>query len=112
MKLSVVHYRTASGKVPYQEWLARLRDTTAKAAVTRRIIRIELHDLGDHRRVGDGVSELRIAVGPGYRVYFGKVGTRIIVLLCAGDKGSQERDIAKAKTYWSDHQRRYEQSQD
>ena len=68
MILSVVHYRTATGKIPYQDWLQRLRDKTAKAAVIRRIIRIELDDLGDHKRVSDGVSELRIDVGPGYRV--------------------------------------------
>ena len=109
MKLSVVHYRTSTGKIPYQDWLRRLRDTTAKAAIIRRIIRIELNDFGDHHRVGDGVSELRIDVGLGYRVYYGKVGTTIVVLLTAGDKGSQERDIAKAKAYWEDHQQRYEQ---
>ena len=68
MMLSVAHYRTATGKIPYQDWLQRLRDKTAKAAVIRRIIRIELDDLGDHKRVSDGVSELRIDVGPGYRV--------------------------------------------
>ena len=53
MILSVVHYRTATGKIPYQDWLQRLRDKTAKAAVIRRIIRIELDDLGDHKRVGE-----------------------------------------------------------
>ena len=97
MTLSVVHYRTATGKIPYQDWLQRLRDKTAKAAVIRRIIRIELDDLGDHKRVGEGVSELRIDVGPGYRVYFGLMGKTVVVLLTAGDKSSQERDIARAR---------------
>ena len=92
-----------------QDWLQRLRDKTAKAAVIRRIIRIELDDLGDHKRVGDGVSELRIDVGPGYRVYFGVMGKTVVVLLTAGDKSSQERDIARAKAYWKDHQKRYDQ---
>lgn len=109
MKLSVLHYRTAAGKIPYQEWLAKLKDKTAKAAVVRRSIRIELGDLGDHKRLGDGVSELRVDVGPGYRVYFGTVGKMVVLLLTGGDKGSQERDIARAKAYWKDHQERYDQ---
>ncbi len=90
--------------------MRRLRDKTAKAAVIRRIVRIELGDVGDHRRVGDGVSEMRIAVGPGYRVYYGTTGKTIIVLLTAGDKSTQERDIARAKTYWKDHRDRDDQS--
>lgn len=107
MKLSVVHYITTAGKVPFQEWLGRLRDKTAKAAIIRRIIRIELGDLDDHKRVGDGVSELRIHVGPGYRVYFGRLGDTLIVLLLAGSKATQEKDIERAKQYWKDHQDRY-----
>lgn len=106
MKLSVVHYVTATGKVPYQDWLDRLRDKTAKAAIIRRIIRIELGDLSDHKRVGGGVSELRIHVGPGYRVYFGMLGDTVIVLLLAGSKGTQEKDLERAKHYWNDHQDR------
>ena len=109
MKLSVRHYRTATGKIPYQAWLAKLKDKTAKAAVIRRLIRIELGDLGDHRGVGDGVSELRIDVGPGYRVYYGMVGQTVVLLLTAGSKSSQERDIARAKGYWNDYQARDEQ---
>ena len=109
MKLTVQHYRTATGKIPYQAWLAKLKNKTAKAAVVRRSIRIELGDLGDHKHVGDGVSELRIDVGPGYRVYYGMVGGTVVLLLTGGDKGSQERDIAQAKGYWKDHQKRYDQ---
>ena len=107
MKLSVVHYVTETGKNLYQTWLGRLKDKTAKAAITRRIIRIELGDLGDHKRIGDGVSELRIDVGPGYRVYYGTVEKTIVVLLIAGTKGTQERDILRAKTYWQNFQERY-----
>ena len=109
MKLSLRHYRTSTGKIPYQEWLAKLKDKTAKAAVVRRSIRIELGDLGDHKGVGDGVSEIRIDVGPGYRLYYGVVGQTVVLLLTGGSKGSQERDIARAKGYWKDHQERYEQ---
>jgi putative addiction module killer protein len=107
MKPSVVHYVTETGKDLYQAWLERLKDRTAKIAITRRVIRIELGDLGDHKRLGDGVSELRINVGPGYRVYYGSVEKTIVVLLVAGTKGTQERDILRAKTYWQDFQERY-----
>jgi putative addiction module killer protein len=107
MKLSVVHYVTDADKDLYQAWLERLKDKVAKAAITKRVIRIELGDLGDHKRIGDGVSEMRIDVGPGYRVYYGSVEKTIVVLLIAGTKGTQERDIVRAKTYWQDFQRRY-----
>ena len=111
MAYSVVQYVTSLGKVPYQDWLRRLKDKTAKASVIRRILRIELGDLGDHKRVGDGVSELRIDVGPGYRVYFGSVGKTVVVLLLGGNKSSQERDIERAKRYWKDHQERHDKGQ-
>ena len=110
MKLQVEHYRTATGKIPYLQWLTKLKDRTAKAAVIRRSIRIELGDLGDHKSVGDGVWELRIDVGPGYRVYYGMAGKTVVLLLTAGDKGSQSRDIARAKDFWNDYQ--YRQSED
>ena len=106
MTSSIVQYVTVSGKVPYQDWLGRLRDKAAKASVVRRILRIELGDLGDHRRVGDGVSELRIDVGPGYRVYFASIGKTVIVLLLAGTKSTQTKDIERAKKYWKDYQER------
>ena len=60
-----------------------------------------LGNLGDYKPLGDGVYELRIKAGPGYRVYFGILGNSVILLLCGGDKGSQDRDILKAKEYWS-----------
>ena len=77
MTISVVHYVTATGKDLYQAWLDRLKDRTAKLAIVRRVIRIELGDLGDHKLIGDGVSELRIDVGPGYRVYLAASGRRL-----------------------------------
>ena len=110
MMPTVVQYVTAAGKVPYQEWLSRMKDKAAKASVIRRILRIELGEFGDHKRIGDGVSELRIDVGPGYRVYFGAIGKTIVVLLLAGNKSTQSRDIERAKKYWKDYQERHEQS--
>ncbi len=81
----------------YTEWTQRLRDRRAKLAIERRIRRVELGNLGDAKSIGDGVSEMKIDLGPGYRLYFAKSGKTIIVLLCGGDKSTQRRDITKAK---------------
>ena len=70
------------------------------------MIRVRLGNLGDCRSVGNGVFELRIDFGSGFRVYFGQEGNDVVVLLCGGDKGSQEKDIHKAKEYWSDYRSR------
>ena len=81
----------------FSDWFAELRDRKAQAAVARRIVRIEAGNMGDVKSLGDGVSEARIDFGPGYRLYFTRRGNTVIVLLVGGDKGSQTRDIAKAK---------------
>lgn len=81
----------------FDAWLGNLRDRAARAIITRRIDRIAEGNLGDVKSIGDGVSELRVDHGPGYRVYFTRRGEVVIVLLCGGDKSSQTRDIARAK---------------
>ncbi|MFZ5604314.1 MAG: type II toxin-antitoxin system RelE/ParE family toxin [Pseudomonadota bacterium] len=81
----------------FDRWLHDLRDARARARVETRIRRLSLGNPGDVKPVGEGVSELRIDYGPGYRVYFMQRGPVLIVLLCGGDKGSQDRDIALAK---------------
>ena len=96
-------YITANGKVPFAEWLDRLRDRRARLKIKLRLDRVEEGNLGDCRSVGEGVFELRIDYGPGYRVYFGQIGLRIVLLLCGGDKSTQEKDICKAKEYWADY---------
>ncbi|MEB3179318.1 MAG: type II toxin-antitoxin system RelE/ParE family toxin [Nostocaceae cyanobacterium] len=68
-----------------------------------RFARLQLGNFGDYRFVGEGVYELRIDYGPGYRVYFGQVGNTIILLLCGGDKSTQNRDLLKAIEYWQDY---------
>ena len=80
----------------FSEWLSGLRDARAKAEVARRVRRLALGNPGDVKPVGEGVSELRIHYGPGFRVYYVQRGNLLIVLLCGGDKGSQARDIALA----------------
>ncbi len=81
----------------FTEWLAGLADERAAARVVLRIRRLEMGNAGDVKSVGDGVSELRITYGPGYRLYFTKLGREIVMLLCGGEKSSQRRDIALAK---------------
>ena len=102
MKHQVKEYVTPDGKCPFREWLNSL-DAQVKARIQARIFRFELGNLGDHKSVGKGVWEARILFGPGYRVYFGKEDGRIILLLFAGDKSTQSRDIKKAQTYWEEY---------
>ena len=82
----------------FGEWLRALTDDVGKAHILRRIVSAELGNFGDCEAVGDGVSEMRIHYGPGYRVYFVRNGGAIYVLLCGGNKASQKRDIKRAKT--------------
>jgi putative addiction module killer protein len=80
----------------YAKWFAKLRDREARARILVRIRRLSLGNAGDVQPVGEGVSEMRIDRGPGYRIYFVRRGTALVVLLAGGDKGSQARDIQKA----------------
>lgn len=82
------------------EWLNNLKDPTIRMRIRRRLDRLELGNLGDCKPVGEGVSELRLAFGSGYRIYFAEEDDVIIILLCAGDKSSQKNDIKTAKIYW------------
>jgi putative addiction module killer protein len=99
-------YRTQNGRVPFTEWFESIRDTRAQGRIEARLISLEFGNFGDYRSVGGGVFELRIHVGRGYRVYFGEVDNMVVLLLCGGDKSSQQRDIERAKTYWRDYKER------
>lgn len=81
----------------FDKWLRRLRDPRARARIAARIRRLSLGNPGDVQPVGDGISELRIDYGPGYRVYFRRQGAVLVLLLCGGDKDTQQRDIGMAK---------------
>ena len=102
----IQNYLTVDGKSPFEEWLDSLRDTRARAKIKNRLKRVELGNLGDYRSVGAGAYELKIDYGPGYRVYFGQVGSIIVILLCGGEKSTQEQDILRAKEYWRNYERR------
>ncbi|MBD2607870.1 type II toxin-antitoxin system RelE/ParE family toxin [Scytonema hofmannii FACHB-248] len=101
----IQRYVTQEGKVPFAEWFDSLRDTNAKAKIISRLNRVTAGNLGDYRSVGEGVCELRIKYGSGYRIYFGFRGLTIVLLLCGGDKSTQEQDIQKAKEYWANYER-------
>jgi putative addiction module killer protein len=104
--IEIVRYQREDGTEPYTEWFRKLSDAAAKMSIGKRLRRVEVGNLGDCKPVGQGVSELRIDFGPGYRIYFGMRGTVMVILLCGGDKSSQDRDIPKAKAYWADWRRR------
>ena|ERR1700677_4112077 len=96
----VVAFRRREGQVPFEEWLNDLNDKIAVARILARLARVRQGNPGDCKPVGEGVSELRVDHGPGYRVYFGQKGRTLVVLLCGGDKRTQARDIRIAKQYW------------
>ena len=102
--MDVEIYQNQNGNEPFVEWLSSIRDKTTVARIRSRLRRIEeTGNLGDYRSVGGGVFEFRLQFGAGYRIYFGKIGDDAILLLRGGDKGSQSRDIEKAKTDWKAH---------
>jgi len=99
-------YITPDGRNPFAEWLSSLRDLNAVVKIEQRLDRVRLGNLGNSKSVGEGVCELKIDFGPGYRVYFGQFGSTIVLVLCGGDKSSQEQDIRKAKEYWKEYEER------
>ena len=99
MALVVREYLDDRGRSPFRKWLAIL-DVAIRARIQARVLRFESGNLGDHKEVGDGVWEARLVFGAGYRIYFGKSGSEVLVLLLGGDKGSQRKDIERAKIYW------------
>ena len=97
---TVIVYQDAEGKEPFTKWLNGVRDRRDCRLILKRVGRLEQGLYGHCRSVGEGIPELRILFGPGYRVYFGEKADCIVVLLCGGDKSSQNLDIQGAKAYW------------
>lgn len=104
--IEVFRYQAEDGTEPVSDWLNGLRDKRAQAKLRIRLKRLEAGIFGDCEPVGDGVLELREHLGAGYRVYLGRHGQTVVILLCGGDKKSQTRDIEVAKACWSDWKRR------
>ncbi len=99
-------YIRSDGSIPFAEWFLSLRDRRVRAKINERLRRVSLGNLGDYRSVGDGIFELRIDYGSGYRIYFARVKLTTILLLCGRDKSTQKQDIRKAKEYWRDYENR------
>jgi len=95
-----IRHAVVDGHDLYQEWMDGLRDARARVAVLRRVDRVAQGNFGDHKYCSDGVWELRIDVGIGYRVYYGLREATVVILLAGGDKRSQSRDIANAVDLW------------
>ena len=100
--MNIQIYRDENGNEPFEQWLSSIRDNPTWARIDNRLKRVRSGLLGDHRLIGEGVFELRLDFGPGYRIYFGRIGCEHILLLTGGNKNSQRRDIAIAKRYWKD----------
>jgi putative addiction module killer protein len=106
LPIELLEYLDRHDRNPFRDWLEGLKDQQARARIRVRLNRVRLGNFGDCKSLGGGVSELRISHGPGYRVYFGRKGNTVVILLCGGDKGTQSKDIALAQAYWEDYQRR------
>ena len=102
----VIHYQTKNGRIPFEEWFLSLKDVTVKSRILARIDRLLRGSLGDSKRVGNGVFELRFHFASGYRVYFGIDQGVIVILLLGGDKSTQQSDIRRSHVYWLDYLRR------
>ena len=106
MSFVLHHYVTSEGDDVFIQWLSGVRDRVARAQVANRVNRLERGNFGDHRFCREGVWELRLDTGPGYRVYYARDGEKLILLLGGGDKRTQDRDIERAIAHWRDWQRR------
>lgn len=95
-------YVTLYGKVPFKLWMNGIKDPVVRHRIRSRLDRVEIGHYGDYRTLGDGVCELKLDFGPGYRIYFAEQDHVIVILLCGGDKRSQSKDIDMAKAYWKE----------
>ncbi|HWK46669.1 MAG TPA: type II toxin-antitoxin system RelE/ParE family toxin [Stellaceae bacterium] len=104
--IDLLRYQREDGREPFTEWLNTIRDKIAAARIRIRLRQVEAGNFGDCDTVGESVIELRIHVGAGYRVYCARHGKTIVLLLCGGDKSTQDRDIKRAKELWVEWKRR------
>lgn len=102
----IKRYITKDGKIPFAKWFDSLKSRKTQLKITERLRRVSLGNLGDYKAMGEGICELRIDYGSGYRIYFAQEGSQIILLLCGGDKDTQKKDILLAREYWYDYRNR------
>ncbi len=103
--ITIYYYQTGAGRCPFKDWLESL-DESAQGIVDARLIRVRRGLLGQAESLGTGLWELKFDVGPGYRIYFGKDGRTLVILLHAGHKKGQTADIETAREFWADYLRR------
>jgi len=103
--IEVRDYVARNGAVPFRDWLGRI-DTGARARIVTAILRLEMGNFSAAQSVGAGVSELRLDFGPGYRVYFGRDGEKLVILVGGGTKKRQQTDIEIAQRLWAEYKRR------
>ena len=101
-------YTDATGRAPFEEWLNAMKDTQGRARIRARLARLQAGNFGDCKPLRDGVQELRIDHGPGYRVYLSRQGPVLVLLLCGSDKGEQDKAIKLALAYLADWKQRGE----
>ena len=101
--IEIQYYRSLNGSQPFIEWFDSIRNKNTQQRIDKRLARLEDGNFGDCQSVGGGVFELRLHFGPGYRIYFGQIENTLVLLLCGGDKKSQQRDIETAKNYWREY---------
>jgi len=98
--IGIYKFQDEKGRVPFDEWIAGLRNKRAEKRIQIRIDRLTLGLEGDWKSVGEGVREMRIPEGKGYRVYYAWDNDKLVILLCGGDKSTQSKDIERARIYW------------
>ncbi|HTE37006.1 MAG TPA: type II toxin-antitoxin system RelE/ParE family toxin [Reyranella sp.] len=103
--IELLDYRDSSGQRPIRRWLDRM-DPVTRARIARALVQLSLGNMSEVKSVGSGVLERRLDFGPGYRLYFGRDGETLIILLAGGTKNRQQRDIETARRYWEDYKRR------
>ena len=101
--IEIRRYLTRNGRDVFENWLSKLRDSRAQAKIIARIGRLALGNFGDCKRLREGLCELRIDWGPGYRVYYAPIGNTCVLLLCGGDKRKQSTDIERELLYLKDY---------
>jgi len=103
VKYIIKLYEDKKGEEPFVLWISSLKDISMQARVKNRIKRIQLGNFGDCKSIDKSIFELRLNFGPGYRVYFAKESNVVVLLLCGGNKKTQNKDIKKAKMYWDNY---------
>lgn len=103
MEIEIEFYVAPNGCCPFEDWVNGIRDVKTKTKILTRLDRLRLGNFGDCKNLGEGVSELRIDYGPGIRMYYSKIGNKVILLLCGGIKRSQDKDMKIAREYLQDY---------